>query len=356
VPRTAWIVLLGVPVAVVIAATIAAQTYLSMLDHGHTFARLFAWQLAAWIYWPLVAPLVLRGSGAWRRLALLGPVLITGHIAVHAAAAALLQPYQPILTATFRAFFVGQLQWLVPIDVVAYLWLVLMGWAVAAQDKARRLAIRESRLEADLARAQLEVLRLEIQPHFLFNTLNAISALIRMKANDRALDMLVGLSDLMRHSLDRSGEQVVPLHAELDFVKRYVGLQQARFGDRLAVSYEIPDDCADLPVPAFVLQPIVENALRHGVARVARPCRIDVRATRDPDGTLQLSIADDGVGLPPGFSLEHDAHTGLGNIRSRLQRLYGAEARLTVGARPGGGVVTEVSIPRRPEVAAGATA
>src|SRR5688500_16659605 len=104
-------VLLGVPVAVVIAATIAAQTYLSMLDHGHTFARLFAWQLVAWIYWALAAPLVLRASGAWMRLALLGVVLVAAHGAVNAAAAAALQPYQPVLTASFNAYFVGQLKW-----------------------------------------------------------------------------------------------------------------------------------------------------------------------------------------------------------------------------------------------------
>ena len=348
--------LLGAPVAVLIAATTAAQTYLSMLDHGHTFARLFAWQLIAWIYWALAAPIVLRASGHWLRLALLGVVLVAVHGVVNAAAAATVQPYEPVLTASFSAYFVGQWKWLVPIDLVLYVWLVLIGWAVAAHDKARHLALRESRLEADLARAQLEVLRLEIQPHFLFNTLNAISALIRLKANDRALEMLVGLSDLMRHSLDRSGEQVVPLHAELDFVKRYVALQQARFGDRLTVAYDVADECRDAPVPTFVLQPIVENALRHGVARVARPCRIDVRAAVAPDDTLHLVIADDGVGLPPGFSLEHDAHIGLGNIRSRLQRLYVPAARLRVSARPGGGAITEVSIPRRSEVAASATA
>lgn len=232
----------------------------------------------------------------------------------------------------------------------------MIAWAIRAQDEARRLAIRESRLEADLARAQLDVLRLEIQPHFLFNTLNAISALIRIRSNDRALEMLVGLSDLMRHSLDRSGEQVVPLHLELDFVKRYVDLQQVRFGDRLTVSYDIPEECRDVPVPTFVLQPIVENAMRHGAARVTRPCRIEIHAEMLDDATLHLTIADDGVGLPPGFSLEQDAHTGLSNIRSRLQRLYGGDARLTVSARPGGGVITDVFVPRRSGVAASATA
>jgi two-component system, LytTR family, sensor kinase len=347
---------LGVPVATVVAAAIAVQTYLSMLDHGHSFARIFAWQWISWIFWALAAPFVLRAGRAWLRLAILGVVLIAAHAALTAGATVLVQPYQPLRPSPYGRAFVMQMKWLLPIDLMAYLWLGLVAGALRLQDKTRRLELRESHLEGDLARAQLEVLRLEIQPHFLFNTLNAISALIRLKANDRALEMLVGLSELMRYTLDRSGDQMMPLEMEVDFIRRYVGIQQARFGDRLHVEFDIADECRTVPLPTFILQPIVENAIRHGVAGVSRPCRIEVRATVDQDATLRVSIGDDGMGLPPGFSLERDAHTGLRNAAARLQRLYGAGAGLRVTARPGGGTVTEVWLPLRFEAAASATA
>jgi signal transduction histidine kinase len=350
------VIVFGAPVATVVAAAIAAQTYLSMIDHGHSFARIFAWQWICWTFWVVAAPLVFRTGGAWLRLALLGVFLIAAHTVLTAAASVLTQPYQPLRASSYTRELVGQLKWLLPIDVVAYLWIGLVGWALTGHDKARRLEIRESRLETDLARAQLDMLRLEIQPHFLFNTLNAVCALIRLKANDRALEMLVGLSELMRHTLGRSGEHLVPLDVEVDFIKRYVSLQQARFGDRLQVTYDIADGCRTVEVPSFLLQPIVENALRHGVGGVSRACRIQVRSALHEDGTLQVSIEDDGLGLAPGFSLDRDARTGLGNIRARLQRLYGPGALLTVAARPGGGAITEVRVPRRRAMAPGATA
>jgi sensor histidine kinase YesM len=290
------------------------------------------------------------------RLAILGVVLIAAHAALTAGATVLVQPYQPLPPTAYGRAFVMQMTWLLPIDLMAYLWLGVIAGALRLQDETRRLELRESHLEGDLARAQLEVLRLEIQPHFLFNTLNAISALIRLKANDRALEMLVGLSELMRYTLDRSGDQMMPFEMEVDFIKRYVGIQQARFGDRLRVDFDIADACRTVPLPTFILQPIVENAIRHGAAGVSRPCRIEVRATVDRDATLRVSVRDDGMGLPPGFSLERDAHTGLRNAAARLQRLYGVGAGLSVTPRPGGGTMTEFWLPLRFEAAESATA
>ena len=156
--------------------------------------------------------------------------------------------------------------------------LLLLGSTIAVSDRARRLALRKSRLEAELVRANLDALRLEIQPHFLFNTLNSIAALIRLKSNDKALDMLLGLSAMMRATIDRPVHHLTPLSAELDFVKQYVDLQAARFGDRLQVSYAVDGDCLDIPVPTFLLQPLVENALRHAVARKPGPSRLEIGA------------------------------------------------------------------------------
>ncbi len=317
-----WIFSLTLLGSVVLSAGISAQTYLSMLGHGHSFAGILAWQLSCWSVWAIVAPIVVRHAGslvsegrdrrrAWIRLGLLGTVFVAAHVALAAQFALWFQPYVPVVATGYQQAFVRQLS-VLPVDLLAYATLLLIGWALAVFRVARRLEIRESRLEAELAKAQLEALRLEIQPHFLFNTLNAISALIRLKANDRALDMLVGLSELMRHTLGRTKEQLTTLDAEIDFTKRYVDLQQARFADRLDVAYQIEESCRELAVPTFVLQPLVENAIRHGMGRQNQRCRLEVGARLEPDG-LHLWVSDDGVGLAPGFNVERDAHTGLGN-------------------------------------------
>ena len=173
--------------------------------------------------------------------------------------------------------------------------LVATGSAYGARQRARQLDLRESRLEAALARAQLDALRLEIQPHFLFNTLNSVSALIRLKEHDNALRMLIGLSDLLRAAVDQPKDQLVALTAEIDFVRRYVDLQRVRFADRLDVRYEIGEDCAGLAVPTFLLQPLVENALRHGAAPRPGECHVEIGASAD-SGRLRLWVTDDGVG------------------------------------------------------------
>jgi hypothetical protein len=153
---------------------------------------------------------------------------------------------------------------------------VAASYAGAVYAHARSLEVRESRLEADLARAQLDALRLEIEPHFLFDTLNAIASFIRSRANDRALAMLLGLGDLMRESIDSSHQHTTTLGAELAFVQRYIYLQRVRFMDRLTVHYDAPAGCESSPVPSFLLQPLVENAFRHGIARRPGQCRLQI--------------------------------------------------------------------------------
>ena len=203
--------------------------------------------------------------------------------------------------------------------------LLLAGRAIAVGRRARQLAMREAQLETDVARARLEALRLEIQPHFLFNTLNSIAALIRIRANDQALKMLLGLGELMRATIDRTPSQVTTWPIELDFTKGYIELQQVRFGDRLDVAYAIEPAADACLVPAFLLQPIVENAFRHGIGAKAGRCRLELAAAMI-GGRLRVTVRDDGAGVPAGFDLARDAGTGLSNIRTRLQNLYGGPA------------------------------
>jgi len=349
------IIAAGSGIAAIIALAVSAQTYLSMLGHGHAFGRILVWQLGAWSFWVVAAPLVLRrGAGlamgrrdrlpAFLRVAALGLVLIAVHGAMTSQLTVWLQPFLPRVTYGFRAAFTGQLPSLFAIDLLVYVLLLLGGAALAANDRTRRLELRESRLEAELARAQLHALRLEIEPHFLFNTLNAIAALIRLKDNRRALDMLVDLGEFMRTNLDHPQQPLVPLASEIDWVQRYVKLQQTRFGDRLDVRYEIDRDCLDATVPTLLLQPIVENALRHGAARQAQRCRVTVAAAFERQG-LRITVTDDGVGLPQDFDITTGAGTGLRNIRSRLEHLYGAAATLDVRRGEPAGTTVEIRLP-----------
>ena len=238
----------------------------------------------------------------------------------------------------YRQAFVEQFGSQFVTDALAFAVLLLVA-------RGRLLALREARLEAELTRAHLETLRLEIQPHFLFNTLNSVAALIRLKANDKALDMLLKLSELMRRTLDRPAGHLVALGDEVDFVKRYIDLHRSRFSDRLDVTYAVDSDCQDVAVPPFLLQPLVENALRHGMAKHAGPCRLELGARFDRDLVL-VWVADDGAGLPAGFDIARDAGTGLSNIRRRLDELYGPSA--TLGIRPAerAGTVVDIAVPR----------
>jgi two-component system LytT family sensor kinase len=355
---TRRVLALGLPSATLIALSVTAQTYLSMLTHGHAFWRMLLWQWCSWMLWVLLAPTVLSLGGSLstarpRRfsrastVASVGVLSIAAHLAFTAQLAVWVRPFMPFVADGFPKTFVAQFGTQFATDVLVYAMLLLLGNTMAVSDRARRLELRKSRLEADLVRANLDALRLEIQPHFLFNTLNSIAALIRLKTNDKALDMLLGLSAMMRATIDRPVHHVTPLSAELDFVKQYVDLQAARFGDRLQVSYAVDDDCLAVPVPTFLLQPLVENALRHAVARKPGRSRLEIGATLRR-GTLQVWVSDDGVGLPPGFSLDRHQGTGLKNIRVRLQQLYGAAARLEVTAQASGGTVVTIALPPAP--------
>jgi LytS/YehU family sensor histidine kinase len=205
--------------------------------------------------------------------------------------------------------------------------------------------LRASRLEAQLVQAQLQMLRMQLHPHFLFNTLHSVSSLMHsdVKAADRILALL---GDLLRDSLDKIGSQQVTLKQELDFIDRYLEIERTRFRDRLRTELAIEPSTWDALVPSFVLQPLVENAIRHGVSRRALPVRLQV-AARLQGGRLLLSVSDDGPGLPDEGPLPGRGGVGLTNTRARLHQLYGDDAVLELRAGPHGGVEARVEIPFR---------
>ena len=208
-----------------------------------------------------------------------------------------------------------------------------------AQDRA----LKASQLETQLAEAQLQALQRQLHPHFLFNTLNAISALMHRDV-EAADQMLSKLSDLLRIALDQRGAQEVALKDELEFLQKYLEIEQARFGDRLSVDFTIEPQTLDAQVPNLILQPLVENSVRHAVAVRIEPGHIAVRARRNDD-RLELSVRDNGPGLPKGRTAAPASGVGLANTRSRLERLYGASQHLTFAEPPGGGLLVTVSMP-----------
>jgi len=220
-------------------------------------------------------------------------------------------------------------------------WLILFAWlAFDYYVQYRDRELRGVQLAAELSRAQLQALKMQLKPHFLFNTLNSISSL--MYSDVEAADaMLARLSEFLRLTLDRELDQEVTLQEELEFVRRYLEIEKIRFENRLTVSVDVANDIGDARVPTLALQPLIENAIHHGIASRPDGGSIAIRARRD-DATLRISVADDGI-TPCG---EHPRERiGLANTRARLEQLYGAAQRFTFGASPGGGFIVEMVIP-----------
>ena len=230
--------------------------------------------------------------------------------------------------------------------LLIYLMILAAGQAYDLYQRLQAQELTSAELETRLAQAQLRALKMQLHPHFLFNTLHSVGVLVRKGAKERALEMLSRLADLLRQSLDNEDRQEVSLREELEFLARYLEIEQVRFGDRLTVDFDVDPETYPATVPNLLLQPLVENAVRHGVSPSASARTVGVRACRD-DGSLVVRVIDDGPGLPPGWSLEADEGLGLRNVRKRISRLYGEEGELSVGPGPDGGVEARVRLPYR---------
>ncbi len=224
-------------------------------------------------------------------------------------------------------------------QLLVYAAVLATGFAREFFLRDRRRQQQEVRLQAQLAEARLDALRMQINPHFLFNTLHAVSALVERDPGG-VRRMIARLSELLRHTIDSRGSDEVPLREEVAFLRRYIEIMEIRFQGRLQVAMDVAEDALDALVPNLVLQPIVENALEHGASRAEGEGRIELSARRDGD-ELRLSVRDNGPGLEAG------ATTGVGvaNTRARLEQLYGEFASLTHANADGGGVAATISLP-----------
>ncbi len=238
--------------------------------------------------------------------------------------------------------YVGWILTSLPWSVFMYFTVLGCVYAFTYYREARERAAQQAQLAAQLAEAKLGALRMQLNPHFLFNSLNAITVLVRDQNTRDAARMLELLSGVLRQVLQSEQRQEVTLEEELRFIEQYLAIEQVRFSDRLQVRWTIEPAVRAALVPAFILQPLVENAVRHGMAKRSEAGVIEV-AAREASGDLVLSVRDNG----PGFSPAPEAGVGLANTRARLETLYGAAGQLQIEDAEGGGTRATVRFPVR---------
>ena len=243
---------------------------------------------------------------------------------------------------------VGMLGWFLtslPFGVAVYFAVLGAEHATYYYLEAREREAQAGRLATQLADARLRALRMQMEPHFLFNSLNAITVIVRDRDSATATRMLEQLGEMLRRVLRADRPQEVTLAEELDFVRLYLGIEEMRFSDRLRPSIDVDPALYSAAVPEFVLQPLVENAIRHGLAKRVSASRLEIVARREGD-ELVLSVTDDGPG-PDGDPVPTAEGVGLGNTRERLATLYGGRARLELEPTPEGGARATVRLPYR---------
>ncbi len=229
---------------------------------------------------------------------------------------------------------------------MAYYWAVLaFGFGSEIHHRYKNEELRAVQLESRLIETELKALREQLRPHFLFNTLNTISVLVRENKNAEAVTLIARLSSLLRMSLDNTRVHEVTVRQELDFLERYLDIQKARFSDRLAVAIAIEPAAMEARIPNLLLQPLVENAIVHGIAPKAGPGRVEVMGRVEGD-RLHLEVRDDGPGLGDGLTRAQEG-IGLSNTRERLARIYGVHGQLLLRSEPGRGVSVQIVLPCR---------
>lgn len=295
------------------------------------------------IVWRMTSGWTPESSGGWRGMLLRHLPIFAAAAIVHfmavAAVSALLGVQRDRFWPSVRMQMTGRMH----LELLIYTAAAGTGAALVLHRRYRDRELATMRLQAELSAARLDALRGQLQPHFLFNSLHSIASLARAGDNAGVVRLIAGFSDILRHLLS-TGERRLSLRDELALVERYLEIQRVRFADRLDVSIDLDPDAAEARVPLLIVQPLVENALRHGLASRVEPGAVRVHAWRD-NGATRIDVDDTGAGLPPGWSLASTAGTGLRNLASRLEAEFGAAASLQVAPGPQGGVRATVRVP-----------
>ncbi|MBS1718556.1 MAG: histidine kinase [Armatimonadetes bacterium] len=349
-----WAVSIGV--WLIVGFLYGSQVFIDMLEMHHSYWKLALWGTAFGLLWGVFTPPIIEITRRYPfekpQLGKSALVHVAAFMVFHLGSAlwvttlnVLIHPFDPMSsTAPFINQFVERFRFSSVGAVFLYALLVCVGHIVEYGRRARQREMQATELQTMLAQAEVASLKSQLQPHFLFNTLNGIVSLVRCGENESAEKMIVGLSQLLRHSLDDMGKTEVTLKEELDFLGLYLGIEQMRFSDRLRVSVKVSPQAQTAQIPTLLLQPLVENAIRHAAATRLAPTSVCVGGDV-MDGRLRLSVTDDGPGLPSGFSLEEASGIGLHNVQKRLQALYGDNQTMSIETRPEGGVAVRIEMP-----------
>lgn len=340
--------------ALFFASQFALQNQLSA--NPVSFWRILLWQLVSGYIWFGISPIILYlakrfpfDEGKWKT-----------SLPIHLVACVVIALTQLFIDAvvltrlgyppnrTFPNFFEAYKFFILAnlhLSMLIYMGVVGIASAYRYYQKYRERELQASQLEARLAQSRLQVLKMQLHPHFLFNTLNAISELI-YKDPESADRMLTDLSDLLRLSFENLEVQEIPLKQELEFLEKYLEIEQMRFHDRLSVNMKIAPETLDASVPNMILQPLVENAIKHGIAPRSSGGRVDINAARS-NGHLEIEVTDDGLGVPFGDVENLPEGVGLSNTRRRLRHLYGDKHEFELKTLQKGGVTVNLVIPFR---------
>lgn len=317
------------------------------------FTDLAVSQFGRAIMWALLAPLILQmrvkmplgRGGGWTgvsfHVAMSFVVMATYYLGRIAAYLLLWDEHKADFWSTALTGFYGRNV----IDMVYYWGVIAFGYNLEIYQRYKNEELKAAQLESKLVEIELKALREQLRPHFLFNTLNTVAVLVRENKNDEAVTLIARLSSLLRMSLDPARVHEVTVRQELDFLERYVEIQKARFSDRLSVGIAIEPAAMEARIPHLILQPLVENAILHGIAAKSGPGRVDILGGVEGE-TLWLEVRDDGPGLGLGAQRPREG-VGLSNTRERIARIYGDRGRLDLRSEPGAGVSIRIMIPCR---------
>jgi two-component system LytT family sensor kinase len=361
-PRALWLILIAICAAYAVFASSVSVGYTAIFglsrwsqkpDTTAIFPFLVLINLVTWVGYALWIPLIFGlgrrfrfGRDRWKAALVLhvpaSLVITTLHLMMVGTWRYYLQGVRggnpELITTLYDAFFRT-------VDQTLPLYWAIIGLqhAVDYSRQARARELRAARLETRLIESQMQALHQQLHPHFLFNTLHAISSLVH-RDPDKADLMIERLSDLLRITLRKVGAQEVELAEELEYLRAYLDIEQVHFGPRLRIEYRIDAAALDVMVPTLILQPLVENSIRHGLEPLVRGGTLTIDAQADGD-TLWLRVRDDGAG----FAKDRPRRDGLGltNTKSRLDRLYGEQAALTIRDNPGSGVLVDIYLPLR---------
>jgi two-component system, LytTR family, sensor kinase len=320
----------------------------------HAWLPLFGTELATWLPWALATPWIIRLARRHPINRGTTPRALAAHLATFVGISAVAEAWSATLQVMFNPWgnrrlptfwdtWSTTLLYQVLLFLIAYALILTITYLVDSRESVARQMTETARLNEELSRAQLGALRRQMEPHFMFNALNSITGLVRDQRNDAAVSMIVGLSEFLRRATEDSHRPQVTLAEEVEYLQRYVDIQQVRFGERLRVGIDMPAELLEARVPGLLLQPLVENAIKHGVAR--RIAGGQVRVTGERQGeSLLLRVYNDGEGLSQDWQAK-GAGVGLANLRTRLQILHGASAELRLQSAGEEGVEVIVTLP-----------